>query len=162
MTQHEGRCCADQHGRGKLIGSVSRPRRISDENPGRERKEQGRFQSDCPAEFAVLIHSLAYGALDSDPSLKVPALLRRGAHLRVRRRLMKAEAPGSALRHHVAVAELGSDRMHHDILRLTSRGPVAQLGARFHGMEEVVSSNLTRSTKNPKLSEIGSYRTVML
>jgi hypothetical protein len=24
---------------------------------------------------------------------------------------------------------------------------VAQLGARFHGMEEVVSSNLTRSTK---------------
>ena len=26
-------------------------------------------------------------------------------------------------------------------------GPVAQLGARFHGMEEVVSSNLTRSTK---------------
>src|SRR3954466_12486325 len=28
------------------------------------------------------------------------------------------------------------------------RGPVAQLGARFHGMEEVVSSNLTRSTKN--------------
>jgi hypothetical protein len=27
------------------------------------------------------------------------------------------------------------------------RGPVAQLGARFHGMEEVVSSNLTRSTK---------------
>ena len=30
------------------------------------------------------------------------------------------------------------------------RGPVAQLGARFHGMEEVVSSNLTRSTKlNP-------------
>ena len=28
------------------------------------------------------------------------------------------------------------------------RGPVAQLGARFHGMEEVVSSNLTRSTKS--------------
>ncbi len=28
-----------------------------------------------------------------------------------------------------------------------SSGPVAQLGARFHGMEEVVSSNLTRSTK---------------
>src|SRR5215831_21133225 len=27
-----------------------------------------------------------------------------------------------------------------------SDGPVAQLGARFHGMEEVVSSNLTRST----------------
>jgi hypothetical protein len=27
---------------------------------------------------------------------------------------------------------------------------VAQLGARFHGMEEVVSSNLTRSTKQPK------------
>ena len=27
-------------------------------------------------------------------------------------------------------------------------GPVAQLGARFHGMEEVVSSNLTRSTKH--------------
>jgi hypothetical protein len=37
-------------------------------------------------------------------------------------------------------------------------GPVAQLGARFHGMEEVVSSNLTRSTKflknldSPRLS----------
>jgi hypothetical protein len=27
------------------------------------------------------------------------------------------------------------------------RGPVAQLGARFHGMEEVVGSNPTRSTK---------------
>jgi hypothetical protein len=27
-------------------------------------------------------------------------------------------------------------------------GPVAQLGARFHGMEEVESSNLSRSTKN--------------
>jgi putative endonuclease len=26
-------------------------------------------------------------------------------------------------------------------------GPVAQLGARFHGMEEVVGSNPTRSTK---------------
>ena len=32
------------------------------------------------------------------------------------------------------------------ILDYTIRGPVAQLGARFHGMEEVVSSNLTRST----------------
>ena len=30
---------------------------------------------------------------------------------------------------------------------VSTRGPVAQLGARFHGMEEVVSSNLTRSTK---------------
>src|SRR5579872_3797077 len=30
---------------------------------------------------------------------------------------------------------------------VTVCGPVAQLGARFHGMEEVVSSNLTRSTK---------------
>ena len=28
-------------------------------------------------------------------------------------------------------------------------GPVAQLGARFHGMEEVVGSNPTRSTKSP-------------
>ena len=33
------------------------------------------------------------------------------------------------------------------ILQLsTARGPVAQLGARFHGMEEVVGSNPTRST----------------
>jgi hypothetical protein len=33
-------------------------------------------------------------------------------------------------------------------------GPVAQLGARFHGMEEVVSSNLTRSTKpNPQINQ---------
>ncbi len=40
-----------------------------------------------------------------------------------------------------------------DILReidLSTVGPVAQLGARFHGMEEVVSSNLTRSTKFSK------------
>ena len=29
-----------------------------------------------------------------------------------------------------------------------SRGPVAQLGARFHGMEEVVGSIPTRSTNN--------------
>ncbi len=33
---------------------------------------------------------------------------------------------------------------------ILDRGPVAQLGARFHGMEEVVSSNLTRSTNIPK------------
>jgi hypothetical protein len=33
------------------------------------------------------------------------------------------------------------------VLRFVLNGPVAQLGARFHGMEEVVSSNLTRSTK---------------
>ena len=34
---------------------------------------------------------------------------------------------------------------------------MAQLGARFHGMEEVVSSNLTRSTKtNPNTSK--TYR----
>src|SRR6266496_4184684 len=32
----------------------------------------------------------------------------------------------------------------------SDNGPVAQLGARFHGMEEVVSSNLTRSTKTFK------------
>jgi hypothetical protein len=30
-----------------------------------------------------------------------------------------------------------------------SRGPVAQLGARFHGMEEVVGSIPTRSTSKP-------------
>ncbi len=35
--------------------------------------------------------------------------------------------------------------------RSIPRGPVAQLGARFHGMEEVVSSNLTRSTISPPL-----------
>jgi hypothetical protein len=33
------------------------------------------------------------------------------------------------------------------LIRYSQDGPVAQLGARFHGMEEVVSSNLTRSTK---------------
>jgi hypothetical protein len=33
-------------------------------------------------------------------------------------------------------------------LSLSRSGPVAQLGARFHGMEEVVGSNPTRSTKN--------------
>jgi hypothetical protein len=31
--------------------------------------------------------------------------------------------------------------------RTSSCGPVAQLGARFHGMEEVVGSIPTRSTK---------------
>jgi hypothetical protein len=31
-------------------------------------------------------------------------------------------------------------------LSLRKRGPVAQLGARFHGMEEVVGSIPTRST----------------
>ena len=35
-------------------------------------------------------------------------------------------------------------------------GPVAQLGARFHGMEEVVGSNPTRSTKSGQTSESGS------
>ena len=32
-------------------------------------------------------------------------------------------------------------------LHPAARGPVAQLGARFHGMEEVVGSIPTRSTK---------------
>ncbi len=32
-------------------------------------------------------------------------------------------------------------------------GPVAQLGARFHGMEEVVGSNPTRSTKDPFIAD---------
>lgn len=36
-------------------------------------------------------------------------------------------------------------------------GPVAQLGARFHGMEEVESSNLSRSTKILKRSPHGIY-----
>jgi predicted dehydrogenase len=42
------------------------------------------------------------------------------------------------------------------LVRISSRaidfrsGPVAQLGARFHGMEEVVGSNPTRSTKSPR------------
>ena len=34
---------------------------------------------------------------------------------------------------------------------LSFNGPVAQLGARFHGMEEVVGSNPTRST-NPSIT----------
>jgi hypothetical protein len=37
------------------------------------------------------------------------------------------------------------------------RGPVAQLGARFHGMEEVVGSIPTRSTK---LSHVSSLLTI--
>ncbi len=36
-------------------------------------------------------------------------------------------------------------------------GPVAQLGARFHGMEEVVGSNPTRSTKFGQTYKIGLY-----
>jgi hypothetical protein len=34
-------------------------------------------------------------------------------------------------------------------LLVSKSGPVAQLGARFHGMEEVVGSIPTRSTKSP-------------
>src|SRR5258705_8753376 len=34
------------------------------------------------------------------------------------------------------------------VLGLFNRGPVAQLGARFHGMEEVVGSIPTRSTNS--------------
>jgi hypothetical protein len=38
------------------------------------------------------------------------------------------------------------EKMNSAIQRSTPRGPVAQLGARFHGMEEVVGSIPTRST----------------
>ncbi len=41
-------------------------------------------------------------------------------------------------------------------LRL-SRGPVAQLGARFHGMEEVKGSNPFRSTNFPLLDSSQLY-----
>jgi hypothetical protein len=37
-------------------------------------------------------------------------------------------------------------------------GPVAQLGARFHGMEEVVGSIPTRSTNSLKDLDWPSYR----
>ena len=37
-------------------------------------------------------------------------------------------------------------------LGLSGRGPVAQLGARFHGMEEVVGSIPTRSTNNSSMT----------
>ncbi len=37
-----------------------------------------------------------------------------------------------------------------------ARGPVAQLGARFHGMEEVVGSIPTRSTKSLNMLERAS------
>ncbi len=33
------------------------------------------------------------------------------------------------------------------------RGPVAQLGARFHGMEEVIGSIPIRSTKQPLINQ---------
>jgi hypothetical protein len=36
---------------------------------------------------------------------------------------------------------------------LPKSGPVAQLGARFHGMEEVIGSIPIRSTKTPSNSE---------
>ena len=39
-------------------------------------------------------------------------------------------------------------------------GPVAQLGARFHGMEEVESSNLSRSTKPPKIYLLFRQRSI--
>jgi hypothetical protein len=41
-------------------------------------------------------------------------------------------------------------------IEITS-GPVAQLGARFHGMEEVVGSIPTRSTKPFSQLQVGSF-----
>jgi hypothetical protein len=38
-----------------------------------------------------------------------------------------------------------------------NRGPVAQLGARFHGMEEVVGSIPTRSTNSLILTGVSFY-----
>jgi hypothetical protein len=43
-----------------------------------------------------------------------------------------------------------------------NRGPVAQLGARFHGMEEVVGSIPTRSTNSPNNSDWASVGTTAL
>src|SRR5579871_745999 len=43
------------------------------------------------------------------------------------------------------------------VCSVLARGPVAQLGARFHGMEEVVGSIPTRST-NPPLQFSGNVR----
>jgi hypothetical protein len=49
---------------------------------------------------------------------------------------------------------LGSTLLNPDLsgcrLFVFNRGPVAQLGARFHGMEEVVGSIPTRSTKSSR------------
>jgi hypothetical protein len=42
-------------------------------------------------------------------------------------------------------------------LSVRKRGPVAQLGARFHGMEEVVGSIPTRSTNPFKYLETRSF-----
>jgi hypothetical protein len=41
-----------------------------------------------------------------------------------------------------------------------NRGPVAQLGARFHGMEEVVGSIPTRSTNSQSLTNFPTNRLV--
>ena len=74
--------------------------------------------------------------------------------------MLEGEAGGWLLRVHKALGwrELGSGSGRFDesgtsgdnievVLRRS--GPVAQLGARFHGMEEVVGSIPTRSTKTP-------------
>ncbi len=59
--------------------------------------------------------------------------------------------------------DLGENEVLPLMLRLKS-GPVAQLGARFHGMEEVVGSIPTRSTKHlpacstPPFSSVGKRR----
>jgi hypothetical protein len=50
-----------------------------------------------------------------------------------------------------------SENCSSSIVHFLSRGPVAQLGARFHGMEEVVGSIPTRSTigsilRNPSVA----------
>jgi hypothetical protein len=49
--------------------------------------------------------------------------------------------------------ELGTS-LDPDFSGRSNRGPVAQLGARFHGMEEVVGSIPTRSTKFPRQQPI--------
>ncbi len=43
----------------------------------------------------------------------------------------------------------GSERKHGTCIQEQQQGPVAQLGARFHGMEEVDGSNPSRSTRTP-------------
>jgi hypothetical protein len=55
-------------------------------------------------------------------------------------------------------AKMNSTSLDPDSFGFVDRGPVAQLGARFHGMEEVVGSIPTRSTKISNNLGLGNFR----
>ena len=49
------------------------------------------------------------------------------------------------------IDRIAAGKREYQVSCLPRSGPVAQLGARFHGMEEVVGSIPTRSTNSPRI-----------